>query len=192
MALCRSRVMAVWLVTRPTRLPLSAAKPSRARTSIPGATAAGTTGVALPAPDVTDTTPINMSGTAGKVALVIVPEGGGRVEYRYDAERPESRTTRLLVDDALQRAAGRADRVEVRDRHCVFTGCEAPAWWCEVHHVLHWGDGGETCLANSALLCERHHGKVHHGFTIVRDPDGRWHTYRPDGTEILIPEPLRT
>jgi ABC-type multidrug transport system permease subunit len=52
----------------------------------------------------------------GKVALVIVPEGGGRVEYRYDAERPESRTTRLLVDDALQRAAGRADRVEVRDR----------------------------------------------------------------------------
>jgi predicted extracellular nuclease len=32
--------------------------------------AGGTTGVALPAPDVTDTTPINMSGTAGKVALV--------------------------------------------------------------------------------------------------------------------------
>ena len=24
------------------------------------------------------------------------------------------------------------------------------------------------------------------------DPDGRWHTYRPDGTEILIPAPLRT
>jgi hypothetical protein len=27
---------------------------------------------------------------------------------------------------------------------------------------------------------------VHHGFRIQRDPDGRWHTYRPDGTEILI------
>jgi hypothetical protein len=76
--------------------------------------------------------------------------------------------------------------VELRDTTCVFTGCEAPAWWCEVHHVLHWGDGGETCLENSALLCERHHGKVHHGFTIVRDPDGRWHTYRPDGTEIVL------
>jgi hypothetical protein len=38
----------------------------------------------------------------------------------------------------------------------------------------------------------RHHTKVHHGFRIHRDPDGRWHTYRPDGTEILIPPPLRT
>jgi hypothetical protein len=81
--------------------------------------------------------------------------------------------------------------VELRDKTCVFTGCEAPAWWCEVHHLLHWGDGGETCLENSALLCERHHGKVHHGFSIVRDPDGRWHTYRPDGTEILL-HPLLT
>ena len=50
----------------------------------------------------------------------------------------------------------------------------------------HWADDGDTCLDNSALLCERHHTKVHHGFTVVRDPDGRWHTYRPDGTEILI------
>ncbi|MCF6746394.1 endonuclease, partial [Blastococcus sp. KM273128] len=47
-------------------------------------------------------------------------------------------------------------------------------------------DGGETSLENSGLLCERHHTKVHHGFTIVRDAEGRWHTYRPDGTEILI------
>ncbi|HEV7213006.1 MAG TPA: endonuclease, partial [Blastococcus sp.] len=47
--------------------------------------------------------------------------------------------------------------------------------------------GGETSEENSGLLCERHHTKVHHGFRIQRDPDGRWHTYRPDGTEILIP-----
>jgi hypothetical protein len=51
-------------------------------------------------------------------------------------------------------------------------------------------NGGETSLDNSGLLCERHHTKVHHGFRIVRDPDGRWHTYRPDGTEILPPAPL--
>jgi hypothetical protein len=30
------------------------------------------------------------------------------------------------------------------------------------------------------------HTKVHHGFRIERQPDGRWRTYRPDGTEILI------
>ncbi|WP_319946897.1 HNH endonuclease signature motif containing protein [Blastococcus carthaginiensis] len=76
--------------------------------------------------------------------------------------------------------------LEARDRGCVFTGCHAPAHWCDVHHLVHWIDGGQTNLGNCALLCERHHTKIHHGFTIVRDADGRWHTYRPDGTEILI------
>jgi ABC-2 type transport system permease protein len=53
----------------------------------------------------------------GKVALVIVPGAdAGTVEYRFDEERPESRTARLLVDDALQRGAGRADPVPVQDR----------------------------------------------------------------------------
>ena len=92
--------------------------------------------------------------------------------------------THRVVPPHLRRA------VEVRDQTCVFTGCEAPAWWCDVHHVLHWADGGQTCLENSALLCERHHTKVHHGFRIELGPDGRWHTYRPDGTEILIGAPL--
>ncbi|MCU1613499.1 MAG: endonuclease, partial [Frankiales bacterium] len=92
--------------------------------------------------------------------------------------------TQRIAPPSLRRA------VVLRDTTCVFTGCQAPAWWCEVHHVLHWGDGGETSLENSALLCERHHTKVHHGFRIERQPDGRWHTYRPDGTEILIGEAL--
>ncbi|NEK87372.1 DUF222 domain-containing protein [Blastococcus saxobsidens] len=80
--------------------------------------------------------------------------------------------------------------VEVRDEHCVFAGCDAPSHWCDVHHLLHWIDGGETSLENSALLCERHHTRVHHGFRVERQPDGRWRTWRPDGTEILLPEPL--
>jgi Domain of unknown function (DUF222) len=80
--------------------------------------------------------------------------------------------------------------VEQRDRHCVFTGCDAPTHWCDVHHLIHWINGGETNLENSGLLCERHHTKVHHGFQIERDPGGRWHTWRPDGTEILIGPPL--
>ncbi|MFD2093298.1 HNH endonuclease signature motif containing protein [Blastococcus deserti] len=81
--------------------------------------------------------------------------------------------------------------VEVQDRHCIFAGCEAPAPWCDVHHVLEWHrDDGPTSLENSALLCERHHTQVHHGFSVVRGPDGRWCTYRPDGTEILIGQPL--
>ena len=69
----------------------------------------------------------------------------------------------------------------------MFTGCDAPTHWCDVHHLAEWlRDHGQTSLENSALLCERHHTKVHHGFRVERDPGGRWHTHRPDGTEILI------
>jgi len=85
-----------------------------------------------------------------------------------------------LADRYLRRA------VDLRDGGCVFTGCDAPTWWCDVHHLIHWLDGGETNLDNSTLLCERHHTKVHHGFRVERQPDGRWRTWRPDGTEILI------
>jgi hypothetical protein len=92
--------------------------------------------------------------------------------------------TKRVVPPHLRRA------VEQRDRSCVFAGCQAPSHWCDVHHLLHWIFGGETSLENSALLCERHHTKVHHGFRVERPPDGRWRTYRPDGTEILLAEPL--
>ncbi|MFQ1000356.1 DUF222 domain-containing protein [Modestobacter sp. SSW1-42] len=78
--------------------------------------------------------------------------------------------THRVVTPALRRA------VVQRDRRCVFAGCEAPHHWADVHHLLHWADGGETTLANSALLCERHHTKVHHGFRVGRDPGGRWRT----------------
>jgi hypothetical protein len=92
--------------------------------------------------------------------------------------------TKRIVPPALRKA------VEHRDRSCVFAGCEAPSHWCDVHHLIHWIDGGETSLDNSALLCERHHTKVHHGFRVERQPDGRWRTYRPDDTEIVLAEPL--
>ncbi len=89
-----------------------------------------------------------------------------------------------VADRHLRRA------VELRDGGCVFTGCGAPTWWAEVHHLVHWLDGGPTNLDNSALLCERHHTKVHHGFRVERQPDGRWRTWRPDGTEIRTRPPL--
>jgi hypothetical protein len=112
----------------------------------------------------------------------------------------DAQIRRLLLDpDGQPLDVGREKRVvpphlrravEHRDSHCVFAGCGAPTWWCDVHHLLEWILGGETSLENSALLCERHHTKAHHGFRVERDPGGRWHTYRPDGTEILIGPPL--
>ncbi len=52
----------------------------------------------------------------GTVTLVVVPAAsGGGVEYRFDPARPDARTARLLVDQAVQRAAGRQDVVAVRE-----------------------------------------------------------------------------
>jgi hypothetical protein len=88
--------------------------------------------------------------------------------------------TKRVVPPHLRKA------VELRDETCVFAGCGAPRYWCDVHHLIHWAFGGETSLDNAALLCERHHTKVHHGFRVQRDPGGRWRTFRPDGSEIVI------
>ncbi len=108
--------------------------------------------------------------------------------------------TSIVIDDhGLPLNVGRTKRVvpphlrravELRDQTCVFAGCAAPRHWCDVHHLVHWLHGGETSLENSALLCERHHTKVHHGFRVERDPGGRWRTFRPDDTEILVGTPL--
>ncbi|MGY1730997.1 DUF222 domain-containing protein [Geodermatophilus sp. SYSU D01045] len=111
----------------------------------------------------------------GSIARVVFGPDGTPLDLGRD---------KRLADRHLRRA------VELRDGGCVFTGCDAPTWWADVHHLIHWIDGGETSLENSALLCERHHTKVHHGFRVERRPSGSWRTYRPDGTEITTPAPL--
>ena len=50
----------------------------------------------------------------GEVALLAVSRDGG-VEYRFDDTRPEGRSARALIDDALQRVSGRVDPVAVRE-----------------------------------------------------------------------------
>ncbi|EAP97595.1 hypothetical protein JNB_19033 [Janibacter sp. HTCC2649] len=48
-----------------------------------------------------------------------------------------------------------------RDKHCTYPGCDVPAGWAKAHHLVHWVDGGDSDLANAALLCQRHHTHVH-------------------------------
>jgi ABC-type multidrug transport system permease subunit len=51
----------------------------------------------------------------GRVVLSVTDEEPPR--YLFDPTQPESRVARLLVEDALQRAAGRGDVFEARDDH---------------------------------------------------------------------------
>jgi hypothetical protein len=61
------------------------------------------------------------------------------------------------VTPAIRRA------LDVRDEGCTWTGCEAPASWCDAHHIVHWTNGGETSLDNMTLLCRTHHRATHQG-----------------------------
>jgi len=69
-------------------------------------------------------------------------------------------------------------RVWLRDRHCTYPGCDAPASWCDAHHLVHWVDGGPSDLRNAALLCQRHHTTVHtqrYRGWVTDDEDGPQH-----------------
>jgi 5-methylcytosine-specific restriction protein A len=73
------------------------------------------------------------------------------------------RATRV-IPDGLRRA------IAARDRGC--SRCGRPPSWCEIHHVIPWELGGETSLANCAMLCKSCHRLVHHGGWDVRIHDG--------------------
>ncbi|HEY4216110.1 MAG TPA: ABC transporter permease [Gemmatimonadaceae bacterium] len=52
----------------------------------------------------------------GRVALVATSSAHG-VTYRFDDTRPDARTARLMVDDAVQRGAGRTEVLTASDEH---------------------------------------------------------------------------
>lgn len=51
----------------------------------------------------------------GRTPVVVVPGEGTVVTYRYDPTRPESAAARGAVDDVLQEAAGRSDKLATKD-----------------------------------------------------------------------------
>jgi hypothetical protein len=73
----------------------------------------------------------------------------------------------------------------VRDRGCVFPGCDRPPGYCQAHHLQPWEANGPTDLDNLVLACSHHHHALHdRGFTMTRAPDATLTTRRPDGTPI--------
>jgi ABC-type multidrug transport system permease subunit len=62
---------------------------------------------------------LNDSGAAqslrtAKIAVLVIPDESG-VTYRFDDTRPDARIARSLADDILQRGAGRADLLAVKE-----------------------------------------------------------------------------
>ena len=135
------------------------------------------------------TTSLDASGIAG-VSDPIDPReslapGLGRLGLcEIDGAGPVSTATiqRLTCDGAIRRVVvdtrsevldvGRARRLatpaqraalRVRDRGCVFPGCDRPSEWCQAHHLVPFEDGGATDLDNLCLLCSHHHHLVHEG-----------------------------
>ena len=119
---------------------------------------------------------------------------------------PASVARRWLCDSALQPlvtdptgrhtlGVGRAHRLAtpalrtalaLRDRGCVFPGCDVAAHLCDAHHVQPWWTGGTTDLDNLALLCPHHHGLLEPNrrhpqdqWTIVMSADGYPSVYAP-------------
>jgi hypothetical protein len=84
--------------------------------------------------------------------------------------------------------AGIRNAVRLRDRHCRWPGgCNQPAAACQVHHVRHKADGGQTSLRNCILLCFYHHQVMIHrmGWTLVLNPDGTTSAWNRDKTKVL-------
>ena len=96
----------------------------------------------------------------------------------------DARVRAVLEREGKPVSVGRAFRivpertrvvVEDRDRGCRVPGCGHNRW-LQVHHIVHWEDGGATDTANLLALCARHH-RLHHrgGLGIAGDAD------EPDG-----------
>jgi hypothetical protein len=78
---------------------------------------------------------------------------------------------RVVADqpDGTQLDLGRHRRVPTpaqrralvaRDVHCRFPGCHSRRR-LHAHHIVWWGLGGRTDLANLVMLCPKHHHAVH-------------------------------
>ncbi len=132
-----------------------------------------------------------------------LPAGGEGESWLADGTHVSAETCRRLACDAarvvMRHAAdgtvldvGRRTRaispalrraLEHRDGGCRFPGCGRRL--CDAHHVQAWADGGTTNLANTVLLCRRHHRAVHEeGFSMRLAPDGTARFHRPDGRTL--------
>jgi hypothetical protein len=79
------------------------------------------------------------------------------------------------------------EAVLLASRRCTYIGCSIPGHRCEADHLIPYARGGPTDVENGGPGCGFHNPFKNNGTRTMRDAKGRWHTYRPDGTEIGWP-----
>jgi hypothetical protein len=133
------------------------------------------------------------------VETVMGLQGAPGGDREFAGAVPAATVQRLACDASIRRVllgpdsavidVGRALRVpagatraalRVRDRGCVWPGCDRPSSWTNAHHVVHWSHGGDTTLENLVLLCHRHHWSVH---------EGGWRLVNTEGHRVLAIPP---
>ena len=84
--------------------------------------------------------------------------------------------------DSIPPAIRRAVQLRARGA-CEWPGCRRRAPWCDVHHLIHKRDGGETSARNCVLLCQFHHDICIHrdGWRLTLHPDATTTAYGPKG-----------
>jgi hypothetical protein len=100
-----------------------------------------------------------------QVVPVVFNDAGGVLAFG-DGRRLASKSQRLAL--------------VARDGGCCFPGCDRPAAWTEVHHVVQWAAGGGTDIDNMCLLCRFHHREF---------AKAGWEVRMRDGVPEWIPPP---
>jgi hypothetical protein len=122
------------------------------------------------------------------VDLVSGPSGVAAVLRRALLNKPYN-TPSLPLDVGYSKSIPPAIRraVQLRDRTCAWPRCDRPAAHCDIHHLRHQSDGGETSVSNCVLLCQFHHDVCIHrrGWQLFLHPDGTTEARSPDGGHVL-------
>ncbi|GAA3907925.1 HNH endonuclease signature motif containing protein [Microbacterium invictum] len=71
------------------------------------------------------------------------------------------------IFNAVQRRA-----IIARDGTCIIPGCNVPACWAEIHHVVPAAEGGPTDTCNGVPICWWHHRHIDDGQWQIRMRDG--------------------
>ena len=111
--------------------------------------------------DVRVLTPPQVPQALRRASLQLVVEPGPPPVYQYDPARAESRLARRIVDDALQRSAGRRDAWPARDEHVASAGSRYIDWLVPgllgmtIMSTSLWGVGFSIVQARTRKLLKR-------------------------------------